>query len=160
MFVTLNACVIDVLLACLCWTSITLHRMEENPDSDRRYLRTTDDPSPSDQGTRQQSEEESPLGDHDLPIMQWEDLSLRIAELERQEEERRKKAEVTSCIHCKTHLPYFVINECFQFISAFRLLHRILISVQSTLINSTKINKVIILTIVLVSNDILTGFVV
>ncbi|XP_016128970.1 schwannomin-interacting protein 1-like isoform X1 [Sinocyclocheilus grahami] len=66
--------------------------MEENPDSDRHYERTTDDPSPSGQGTKQQSEE-SPLGDHDLPIMQWEDLSLRIAELERQEEERRKKAE-------------------------------------------------------------------
>lgn len=30
----------------------------------------------------------------DLPIMHWEDLSLRIAELEKQEEERRKKAEV------------------------------------------------------------------
>ncbi|KTF77691.1 hypothetical protein cypCar_00011784 [Cyprinus carpio] len=66
--------------------------MEENPDSDRHYERTTDDPSPSGQGTKQQSEE-SPLGDHDLPIMQWEDLNLRIAELERQEEERRKKAE-------------------------------------------------------------------
>ncbi|XP_016383795.1 schwannomin-interacting protein 1-like isoform X1 [Sinocyclocheilus rhinocerous] len=66
--------------------------MEENPDSDRYYERTADDPSPSGQGTKEQSEE-SPLGDHDLPIMQWEDLSLRIAELERQEEERRKKAE-------------------------------------------------------------------
>ncbi|XP_067255444.1 schwannomin-interacting protein 1 [Chanodichthys erythropterus] len=66
--------------------------MEENPDSDRHYERTTDDPSPSGQGTKQNSEE-PPLGDHDLPIMQWEDLSLRIAELERQEEERRKKAE-------------------------------------------------------------------
>lgn len=32
--------------------------------------------------------------DQDLPIMHWEDLSLRIAELEKQEEERRKKAEV------------------------------------------------------------------
>ncbi|XP_052464277.1 schwannomin-interacting protein 1-like isoform X1 [Carassius gibelio] len=66
--------------------------MEENPDSDRHYDGTTDDPSPSGLGTKQQSEE-SPLGDHNLPIMQWEDLSLRIAELERQEEERRKKAE-------------------------------------------------------------------
>lgn len=84
----------DVLLACLCWTSITLQRMEENPDSDRHYERTTDDPSPSGQRTKQKSEE-TPLGDHGLPIMQWEDLSLRIAELERQEEERRTKAEVT-----------------------------------------------------------------
>lgn len=66
--------------------------MEENPDSDRHYERTTDDPSPSGQGTKEQSEQ-SPLGDHNLPIMQWEDLSLRIAELERQEEDRRKKAE-------------------------------------------------------------------
>lgn len=32
--------------------------------------------------------------DQDLPIMHWEDLSLRIAELEKQEEDRRKKAEV------------------------------------------------------------------
>ncbi|XP_017344877.1 schwannomin-interacting protein 1 isoform X1 [Ictalurus punctatus] len=31
--------------------------------------------------------------DQDLPIMHWEDLSLRIAELEKQEEERRKRAE-------------------------------------------------------------------
>ncbi len=81
-----------MLLACLCLTSITLQRMEENPDSDRHY--ESDDPSPSGQGTKEQSEE-CPLGDHDLPIMQWEDLSLRIAELERQEEDRRKKAEVT-----------------------------------------------------------------
>ncbi|RXN32693.1 schwannomin-interacting 1-like isoform X1 [Labeo rohita] len=66
--------------------------MEENPDSDRHYERTADDPSPSGQGIKQESEH-SPLDDCDLPIMQWEDLSLRIAELERQEEERRKKAE-------------------------------------------------------------------
>jgi len=78
----------------MCWTSLTLQRMEENPDSDRHYERTTDDPSPSGQGTKQKSDE-TPLGDHNLPIMQWEDLSLRIAELERQEEERRTKAEVT-----------------------------------------------------------------
>lgn len=32
--------------------------------------------------------------DQDLPIMQWEDLSLRIAELEKQEEERRERAKV------------------------------------------------------------------
>lgn len=63
--------------------------MEEDPDSDER---TTDDPSPCDQGTDQYSED-VPLGDHDLPIMHWEDLSLRIAELERQEEERRNKTE-------------------------------------------------------------------
>ncbi|XP_064837709.1 schwannomin-interacting protein 1-like [Oncorhynchus masou masou] len=34
--------------------------------------------------------------DQDLPIMQWEDLSLRIAELEKQEEERRERAKSTS----------------------------------------------------------------
>ncbi|XP_052423692.1 schwannomin-interacting protein 1 isoform X2 [Carassius gibelio] len=66
--------------------------MEENPDSDRHYETTADDPSPSGRWTKEQSED-SPLDDHDLPIMQWEDLSLRIAELERQEEERKKKAE-------------------------------------------------------------------
>lgn len=32
--------------------------------------------------------------DQDLPIMQWEDLSLRIAELEKQEEERKERAKV------------------------------------------------------------------
>ncbi|XP_059395446.1 schwannomin-interacting protein 1 isoform X2 [Carassius carassius] len=66
--------------------------MEENPDSDRHYDTTADEPSPLGRGTKEQSED-SPLDDHDLPIMQWEDLSLRIAELERQEEERKKKAE-------------------------------------------------------------------
>ncbi|XP_057177444.1 schwannomin-interacting protein 1 isoform X2 [Triplophysa rosa] len=66
--------------------------MEEDPDSNRQNERTSDDPSPCDQGTQQHSED-APLGDRDLPIMHWEDLSLRIAELERQEEERRKKAE-------------------------------------------------------------------
>ncbi|KAA0703925.1 IQCJ-SCHIP1 readthrough transcript protein [Triplophysa tibetana] len=66
--------------------------MEEDPDSNRQNERTSDDPSPCDQGTKQHSQE-APLGDQDLPIMHWEDLSLRIAELERQEEERRKKAE-------------------------------------------------------------------
>ncbi|CAB1352589.1 unnamed protein product [Coregonus sp. 'balchen'] len=34
--------------------------------------------------------------DQDLPIMHWEDLSLRIAELEKQEEERRERAKSTS----------------------------------------------------------------
>lgn len=68
--------------------------MEEDPNSNRQNERTTDDPSPCDQGTKQHSED-APMGDHDLPIMHWEDLSLRIAELERQEEERiRKKSEV------------------------------------------------------------------
>ncbi|TRZ03491.1 hypothetical protein DNTS_000506 [Danionella cerebrum] len=60
--------------------------MEEHPDSHRQIKRSSDD---------QKREEESPLVDNDLPIMHWEDLSFRIAELERQEEERRKKAEIT-----------------------------------------------------------------
>ncbi|KAK6317121.1 schwannomin-interacting protein 1 [Coregonus clupeaformis] len=34
--------------------------------------------------------------DQDLPIMQWGDLSLRIAELEKQEEERRERLKSTS----------------------------------------------------------------
>ncbi|XP_010891797.1 schwannomin-interacting protein 1 [Esox lucius] len=34
--------------------------------------------------------------DQDLPIMHWEDLSLRIAELEKQEEEKRERAKSTS----------------------------------------------------------------
>ncbi|XP_038846017.1 schwannomin-interacting protein 1 [Salvelinus namaycush] len=39
---------------------------------------------------------ESSEDDQDLPIMHWEDLSLRIAELEKQEEERRERAKSTS----------------------------------------------------------------
>lgn len=38
---------------------------------------------------------ESSEDDQDLPIMHWEDLSLRIAELEKQEEERRERAKVS-----------------------------------------------------------------
>ncbi|XP_051972465.1 schwannomin-interacting protein 1-like [Xyrauchen texanus] len=64
--------------------------MEENPDSEQ-HEKTTDDPSTSDKGTKLQCD--SPLDDHDLPLMHWEDLNLRIAELERQEEQRRVKAE-------------------------------------------------------------------
>nr|XP_055064567.1 schwannomin-interacting protein 1 [Misgurnus anguillicaudatus] len=67
---------------------ISLQRMEEDPDSNRQNERTTNDPLPCDQETKQHSED-----DHELPIMQWEDLSLRIAELEKREEERKKKAE-------------------------------------------------------------------
>ncbi|KAK0135561.1 IQCJ-SCHIP1 readthrough transcript protein [Merluccius polli] len=33
------------------------------------------------------------LGDQHLPIMHWEDLSLRIAELEKQEQQKRERAE-------------------------------------------------------------------
>ncbi|XP_051542297.1 schwannomin-interacting protein 1-like [Myxocyprinus asiaticus] len=65
--------------------------MEENPDSGQ-HEKITDDPSTSDQGIKLQCAD-PPLGDQDLPIMHWEDLSLRIAELERQEEQRREKAE-------------------------------------------------------------------
>lgn len=35
-----------------------------------------------------------PDDDQSLPIMHWEALSLRIAELEKQEEERRERAKV------------------------------------------------------------------
>jgi hypothetical protein len=40
------------------------------------------------------------LGDQHLPIMHWEDLSLRIAELEKQEQQKRERAEVSP-----THRP-------------------------------------------------------
>ncbi|XP_059913457.1 schwannomin-interacting protein 1 isoform X4 [Gadus macrocephalus] len=36
------------------------------------------------------------LGDQHLPIMHWEDLSLRIAELEKQEQQKRERAESSS----------------------------------------------------------------
>ncbi|KAJ7996053.1 hypothetical protein DPEC_G00233090 [Dallia pectoralis] len=50
-----------------------------------------DDTGLSEKGAGRSHEE-----DQDLPIMHWEDLSLRIAELEKQEEERRERAKSTS----------------------------------------------------------------
>lgn len=44
--------------------------------------------------TQPQQCQEPYTQEQDLPIMHWEDLSLRIAELEKQEEERRKRTEV------------------------------------------------------------------
>lgn len=45
-------------------------------------------------GTLRRKTSECDEQDQDLPIMHWEDLSLRIAELEKQEEERRERAKV------------------------------------------------------------------
>ncbi|XP_067084818.1 schwannomin-interacting protein 1 [Osmerus mordax] len=47
-------------------------------------------------GTRHHKTSECAQPDQDLPIMHWEDLSLRIAELEKQEEERRERAKSAS----------------------------------------------------------------
>lgn len=37
----------------------------------------------------------------DLPIMHWEDLSQRIAELEKQEQERMERSKVSCCLSQK-----------------------------------------------------------
>lgn len=74
--------------------------MEEEVDSNGQEEHSTDDPAlpgPKEEAeTQLQHSQEPSTPDHDLPIMHWEDLSLRIAELEKQEEERRKRAESKS----------------------------------------------------------------
>lgn len=67
--------------------------MEEEVASDYgQEAQNADDPALP--GASLVAHQEPRTQDQDLPIMHWEDLSLRIAELEKQEEERRKKAEV------------------------------------------------------------------
>ncbi|KAM9455880.1 schwannomin-interacting protein 1 isoform 3-T3 [Clarias gariepinus] len=66
--------------------------MEEEVASDYgQEAQNADDPALP--GASLVAHQEPRTQDQDLPIMHWEDLSLRIAELEKQEEERRKKAE-------------------------------------------------------------------
>lgn len=45
-----------------------------------------------------------------LPIMHWEALSLRIAELEKQEEERKEKNAKVSCV--KSENTIYLIHQC------------------------------------------------
>lgn len=66
--------------------------MEEELDSNGQEEQNADDPAPP--GASLVHRQKPYTQDQNLPIMHWEDLSLRIAELEKQEEERRKKAEV------------------------------------------------------------------
>ncbi|XP_026797743.1 schwannomin-interacting protein 1 isoform X2 [Pangasianodon hypophthalmus] len=68
--------------------------MEEEVDGSGQEEQNADDPAlPGASLVTHNQPQEPYTQDHDLPIMHWEDLSLRIAELEKQEEERRKKAE-------------------------------------------------------------------
>ncbi|GAA6099793.1 schwannomin-interacting protein 1 isoform X1 [Tachysurus ichikawai] len=71
--------------------------MEEEVDGTGQEEQNADDPAlPGDSLMAQnqpQHRHDPYTQDQDLPIMHWEDLSLRIAELEKQEEERRKRAE-------------------------------------------------------------------
>lgn len=48
----------------------------------------------------------------DLPIMHWEDLSQRIAELEKQEQERRERSKVSrpSVRQCRSFKPQSAFN--------------------------------------------------
>ncbi|XP_007236266.3 schwannomin-interacting protein 1 isoform X1 [Astyanax mexicanus] len=82
--------------------------MEEEADSNGQEEHRTDDPALS--GPKEKTEtqlqhgQEPSTPDQDLPIMHWEDLSLRIAELEKQEEERRKRAESKSSAEQESEL--------------------------------------------------------
>ncbi|XP_058268464.1 schwannomin-interacting protein 1 isoform X1 [Hemibagrus wyckioides] len=76
---------------------LTDQHMEEEVDGSGQEEQNADDPAcpgASLVAPKQPQHRQEPYTqDQDLPIMHWEDLSLRIAELEKQEEERRKKAE-------------------------------------------------------------------
>ncbi|XP_072515346.1 schwannomin-interacting protein 1 isoform X2 [Salminus brasiliensis] len=71
--------------------------MEEEADSNGQEEHSRDDPAlpgpKAEVETQLQHSQEPTTPDQDMPIMHWEDLSLRIAELEKQEEERRRRAE-------------------------------------------------------------------
>lgn len=76
---------------------VTNQHMEEELDSSGQEEQNADDPALSGASfvaqNQPQHRQEPYTQDQHLPIMHWEDLSLRIAELEKQEEERRKKSE-------------------------------------------------------------------
>ncbi|KAI4887813.1 hypothetical protein NFI96_023452 [Prochilodus magdalenae] len=76
--------------------------MDEEADSKGQEEHSSDDPAlpgPSVEAeTQLQHCQAPPTLDHDLPIMHWDDLSVRIAELEKQEEERRKRTESKSLL--------------------------------------------------------------
>lgn len=64
----------------------------------------------------------STVDSQDLPIMHWEDLSQRIAELEKQEQERRERSKVSRAdtsdvVSQKTPSPMIlstILMECFR----------------------------------------------
>ncbi|KAJ8387882.1 hypothetical protein AAFF_G00149170 [Aldrovandia affinis] len=63
----------------------------ENEREEEKENDETEDSSQAAKGAALSCQEESSKGDPDLPIMHWEALSLRIAELEKQEEEKRER---------------------------------------------------------------------
>ncbi|KAL0994347.1 hypothetical protein UPYG_G00120940 [Umbra pygmaea] len=72
--------------------------MDGERETVEEYDDDDDDPEPSSEEGAGCSHPHGgfPGDDEDLPIMHWEDLSLRIAELEKQEAERRERAKSTS----------------------------------------------------------------
>lgn len=80
------------------WVCLTDQHMAEEVDSSGQEEQNADETALSGASfvaqNQHQDHQEPYTQDQDLPIMHWEDLSLRIAELEKQEKDRRKKAEV------------------------------------------------------------------
>ncbi|KAG9338978.1 hypothetical protein JZ751_024372 [Albula glossodonta] len=67
---------------------------EKERESEREEEKENDETEDSTQtarGAALSCQEGTSMGDPDLPIMHWEALSLRIAELEKQEEERKER---------------------------------------------------------------------
>ncbi|XP_076829423.1 schwannomin-interacting protein 1 [Brachyhypopomus gauderio] len=64
---------------------------EKERERERGEEKESDETEEDAEGAALEWQEGSPEDDLDLPIMHWEALSLRIAELERQEEERRER---------------------------------------------------------------------
>ncbi|XP_062869977.1 schwannomin-interacting protein 1 isoform X2 [Trichomycterus rosablanca] len=80
--------------------------MEEKVDGSGQEENNLDDPSIPTASVVEQTQlchhQDASRLDQDLPIMHWEDLSLRIAELEKQENEKRKKSK---CLQEDESLP-------------------------------------------------------
>lgn len=67
---------------------------EKERERERGEEKESDEAEEDAEGAALVWQEGYPEDDLDLPIMHWEALSLRIAELERQEEERRQRNKV------------------------------------------------------------------
>ncbi|XP_066507473.1 schwannomin-interacting protein 1 [Hoplias malabaricus] len=82
--------------------------MDEEADRNGQENHSSDDPALSGLNvgtdTQPQNCQESPKPNQELPILHWEDLSLRIAELEKQEEEKMKNAESKDSPEQESHL--------------------------------------------------------
>lgn len=60
---------------------------------------TSEEKEEEEEGEEKEPHQDHPMEasslDQDLPIMHWEELSQRIAELEKQEQERRERSKVS-----------------------------------------------------------------